>query len=1027
LLSDSPERGMMTRECAPVAHNMGRDSVASSTSRGRRRPFVLPLLLLVSRTAPLCALDPTKAPSQYRLDAWQTEDGLPQNSVKAIVQTRDGYLWLGTLEGLARFDGVRFTIFDRTNTPGLRSNHVHALAESPDGSLWIATYGGGLTRMKDGHFVCYTTADGLATDFVRSLYVDRQGVLWIGGVNAIMRFADGVFTTVHSMKGPTTLFALGFHGDRHGNLWVATGGLLRFRDGKLAATYTKKEGLPDDEVYSVFEDRSGTVWAGASGGSLSRLSGETFVRETRLPARSRITSMLEDRQGNLWLATQGDGVFRMQGRRVTAFTTKHGLSADFVFSLYEDREGTLWIGTNGGGIARLRDPKFTVYGTPEGLSENVVSALHEDSSGAVWIGTQGGGLDRLKDGRVSVFRPADGLASDNVVSVIEDRRGSVWIGTVGSGLCRLEGRRFTTYTTTDGIANNNIMSLLEDRRGRLWIGTEDGLTRREGGRFVTFTTRDGLSNPTVISMHEDRQGTLWFGTVGGGLNRLRDGVFTPYRFGSASANDADIIRSIAEDEQANGVLWIGTNGGGLIRFENGRFTRYTTENGLFDNAVHQVLEDRVGNLWLSSNKGISRVAKAELNEVARWNRRTVTSVAYDTADGMRSPECNGGTQPAAFRARDGRLWFATMNGVAVIDPERVLVNSETPPVVIEEVLADKRALDHGGNAEAPPGDGELEIRYTALSLQAPERVRFRYRLDGFDSAWVDAGTRRTAYYTNIPPGQYAFRVIACNNDGLWNESGASFSFRLKPHVYETAAFRIAMVAVTATIVGLILYAAHRYRLGRLLQIERIRTRIATDLHDDIGASLSQIALLSELARRQLDDGPAAPLARIAESSREVVATMSDIVWAVNPTRDHLEDLVHRMRRFASDTFTSAGIDFRFQAPSEDGQRALGADVRRQVLLVFKEAVNNVARHARCSEAEIELTLVGSLLSLRVTDNGRGFAPEAALDGHGLTSMRARARELGGDLQISSTPGRGAVVSWTIDLSRLERDRPAAGG
>jgi len=439
------------------------------------------------------------------------------------------------------------------------------------------------------------------------------------------------------------------------------------------------------------------------------------------------------------------------------------------------------------------------------------------------------------------------------------------------------------------------------------------------------------------------------------------------------------------------------------------------DDGLPCQNLFWIVEDDLGSLWVTCNDGVFSVPRGQLDEVADGARRTVDTVLYGQGDGMRNSECNGGQQPAGWKGADGRLWFPTGDGLVSIDPGNIHRNDMPPPTVVERVLVDDVEYD-AATAERifPPGGGRLQFDYTGLSLIAPETVRFRYRLEGFDEDWIEAGARRTAFYTNIPPGRYTFRVRAANNDGVWNEAGAAFPFRLTPHYYQTAWF----YALIALMLGLAAYAFHRYRLGRVLELERVRTRIATDLHDDIGASLSQIAILSEVVGRRMkgaDPAVGEPLSRIAASSRELVDSMSDIVWAVNPKRDRLRDVTQRMRRFASDTLSSKEIAFTFKTPDSSSGLRLGADLRRQVYLVFKESLNNAVRHSGCGRVEIEVEKGPESLSLVIRDDGRGFDPGGDHDGHGLQSMRRRAHELDGDLRIESSPGRGTVVHLVVPV------------
>lgn len=760
------------------------------------------------------ALDPRKALTQYSHRVWQTDDGLPQNYVHAIVQTRDGYLWLGTEEGLVRFDGLRFTVFDRDNTEALHNNYIFALCEDREGSLWIGTAGGGLTRFKNGTFVNLSTNDGLSGDIIRSIIEDREGSLWIGTASGLTRLKDGRFTSFTVKDGLAHDTVYSICEDRAGSLWIGTGGgLSRFAAGKFT-TYTVKDGLSHDMVRTVMEDRAGNLWIGTFGGGLARLRAGRFTTYTTSDGLSdnKIWSLGEDRDGGLWIGTDSGGLNRFRDGRFTTYSTKEGLTSDIVLSILEDREGSLWVGT-GGGLNRLKDAKFTAYTTRQGLAHDVVRSIYGDREGTLWIGTYGGGLSRFRDGAFINYTTKDGLAGDIVFSILEDRVGNLWVGTNGGGVSRLRDGNFTTYSRKQGLSNDIVRCIYEDRAGNVWIGTYGGgLNLFKRGKFIKYGKAEGLSSDFVLSIHEDRAGNLWVGTFGGGLNRFKDGRFTTYSTKQGLSNDT--VLAIYED--ADGSLWIGTNGGGLNLFKNGKIISITTKDGLFNDVVQHILEDRQGNLWMSCNKGIFRVRQQELYDFAAGKINSITSVSYGVADGMRSSECNGGSQPAGWKTRDGKLWFPTNQGVVMIDPEHLTVNELRPPVHIERVIIDKRAIDPTRQAELPPGKGELEFHYTGLSFLVPEKVRFKFKLDGYDDEWIDAGSRRVAYYTNISPGRYRFRVIAANNDGVWNETGAAVEFYLRPHFYQTKLFYV----LCAFTVGLLGYGLYLLRVRQLKKREK---------------------------------------------------------------------------------------------------------------------------------------------------------------------------------------------------------------
>ena len=843
----------------------------------------LTLAVLFSAARSNASLDPTKAITQYAHEIWRTEQGLPQNTVPAITQTHDGYIWMGTELGLVRFDGVQFTVFDEGNTPEFKSNVVMALLEDHLGRLWIGTQGGGLVSFKDGKFTSYTAAQGLSNDSILSLYEDHSGHLWVGtDGGGLDRFADGRFQTYTTKSGLIDDMVFAITEDRQGSLWVGThDGLNRLKDGVFTA-FTTREGLPLNYVRCLHQDRQGRLWVGTNGGGLSRFDGSAFTTFTARDGLSGndVLALFEDQSGTLWIGTNSGGLTRLRGGRFAAYTASDGLTSNDVQSIFEDREGCLWVGT-GGGLDHFKDGRVTTFAAPEGLSRDVVLPVYEGQDGSLWLGTAGGGLNRLKGGKVTTYTTRDGLSNDFIFSIAGDPDGGLWIGT-RKGLNHFHNDKFTTYTTQQGLANDIVLVTYIDREGVLWLGGRGGLSRFQNGKIVNYGKKDGLSNEFVMSIEEASDGSLWVGTGGGGLNRFKNGVFTVYT--SQQGLSSDVV--LATHQDAQGRLWIGTQGGGLDCMRDGKFTSYRMRDGLFDEAIFRILEDDAGSLWMSSNRGIFRVSKQQLEDFAAGKIARITSTSFGVPDGMKSVECNGGFQPAGWKTRDGRLCFPTMKGVSIVDP-RYRADALPFPVRIEAVSAGGHLYDPSAAGQLPPGRGQLDIYYTALGFRSPKDIRFRYMLEGFEDEWVEAGGRRVAYYTNLRPGHYRFRVLARGEDEKWNEANVPCDIYLAPHFYQAYWFYGLCGLLLVSLLG----GAHELKVQTLARKEReLAARVEERTHDlreeVIKRTQAQIELLK--SREDLET-------RVEERTRELKQAKEVAEAASKAKSEFLATMSHEIR------------------------------------------------------------------------------------------------------------------------------------
>jgi PAS domain S-box-containing protein len=827
----------------------------------KRSASILTPLLLTWSLACLPAyasLDPARGLTQFTQDVWNAQTGLPQSSVLAIAQTQDGYLWIGNEDGLTRFDGVRFTVFDRDNTPELQSNDIRSLVVDHQNSLWIGTNGGGLTRYREGHFTTFTSRDSLLNDAITTLFEDSDGDLWIGtDGGGLCRLSNGTFTRYTTREGLPGNAVLSIAGKAGDGVWVGTyNGLAHIR-ADVVTTYTIRNGLPRNDIRGLLVDRQGNVWIGTDGGGLCRFSNgkfETLTTANGLSSNS-VGVIAQDSAGTLWIGTRDNGLCRLSKGRFDAYSTKQGLPANNIWAIFEDREGNLWLGLKSGGLVRLKNGNFTTITSHEGLSSDTVLAVLEASDGTVWAGTQGAGLNRIKDGKIIVYKEAQGLPSNTVFSLAQDASGAIWIGT-SKGLARFQnGRLLIDFAGTSSLPNEVVKCIYRDQEGDLWIGTHSGLSHYHDGRYINYSSRDGLSNNNILSIYQDQQNSVWIGTSGGGLNRFRDGHFT--QFGLREGLSNSVVFSVTGDP--DGTLWIGTDGGGLDRFKDGKFTALTTRMGLFDDSIFNILDDREGSLWMSSNRGVFRVARHQLDAVIQGRSKTITSVAFGISDGMRSKECNGGFQPAGWQGAHGTLYFPTMGGLSFIRPRDVQANRTLPGIVIERITIDGKSYDPDKSFRVPPGNGQLEFQFTAVNLTSPEKIRFAYMLDGFDRDWVDSEDRRTAFYTNIPPGNYHFRVKACTPENLCRNLEDPVLISLQPHFYQTYAF-----AVLSTLAGLAVFAL-AFRL-RMRQIRANETKLVLLVDERTRALAHHARALQESEKR----------------FRQLAENIHEIFWMVDP-------------------------------------------------------------------------------------------------------------------------------------------------
>lgn len=761
---------------------------------------------------PALCLDPYKGLGQYVYRTWGIDQGLPQSTVFAVSQSNDGYLWVATQEGYARFDGSEFEIFDKTRAAEIRNNLVLTLLAARDGSLWVGT-NDGLIRHKTQGIEVFTSKEGLPSSAIHVLLESRDGSLWIGTRSGLSRFAGGKivpFSTSIKLPHPVVT---ALAEDHTGRLWIGTlGGLLTYKDGQLAAP---PAGIPSDHILGLYTSQDGTMWIGTNENGLYAYRFGRLLHygpAEGLPS-SQINVVFEDKSGTMWIGTVDRGVGRFREGRFDFPAGEPSLLGG-ISSFVEDREGNLWVGASSG-LTRISQGDVMPFSASEGLADDAVFALSGDSSGRLWVAT-GKALQVLNG---SQFAPSRDWGIENILTSWVARDGTVWIGTMDRGLYGISGEKRIQFREEDGLGSDTVLSLFEGRDGTLWVGTARGLKRVINRKLEPGSTGGSFSGEAVSVIFEDRKGTLWAGTQDGGLNRIVNGAVTS--FTTANGLASDTVLALHEDRR--GTMWIGTAGAGLSRYRDGRFSSINTRQGLYDDNVMAILEDGSENLWMSCNKGIFRVSLNELNAAANGSNERVRSIGYGLADGMKSRECMGGTQPVAWKTPDGRLWFATTRGVAMINPDDLRTEERAAPVLIQDVLADRNRIEPNGKTKLPPGTKTLEFRYTGFHFRAPEQLRYQYRLEGFDSRWIDAAGRRVAYYTSLPPGEYQFQVRASTDGKRWSNAPAVTSFSLQPFFYQTPTFWIA----SAFSIIALSWGAHRSRV-RLIRASAERFKLLFD-------------------------------------------------------------------------------------------------------------------------------------------------------------------------------------------------------
>ena len=962
---------------------------------------------------PAAALDPGKTLTQYSHRIWGQEEGLFQPTIYSILQTRDGFLWLGTQDSLIRFDGMHFREFDGVDETGFHQSLIRSLLEDPHGNLWVGSIGAGIAKISPtGTLTHYTMKQGLPADNAFCLDSDSNDRIWIctnQGLAVLSHDSVHVFTTADGLPSNQIRSTCRLP---DGTRWVAglDFGLSRW-NGSRFESYSGTDISAKESITALACAGDGTVWVGKASGLTAIHAGRSRSLTTSdgLPD-NEISSIVSGPDGSIWIGTN-DGISRFRNGELSVYRTRDGLSHSLVLSLYIDREGSLWAGTKDG-LDQFTDAKVTPYTRNEGMLSNEAGPLMEDNDGRLWVGTLDGGLNSFDGHRFRHLTTANGLIDNTILSLALDRNDDLWVGT-SKGVNRLRnGNVITTYTRRQGLAGAEIRDLFVDLKGTLWAGTNRGLSRFDGNRFVSGSEISPFASEGILALAGGQTVRLFASTEGPGFYSLRNNAWVSYPL--------DVIRSVDcyfFDHERHSA-WMGTLGSGLLRWKNGVFTHVRVKDGLYDNRIYSIVRDEASNLWMASSKGIFRVSQSELENFAAGRIHSVTSIPFST--GQLRFECQSGVQPAACRTRDGRLWFSTTNGLVVVDPRHLVSNRVAPPVQITAILINGRRVNPFENIQLKPSERNLEIRYAGLSFIAPEKVSFRYILDGYEKTWTDAGSRRQAFFTNLPPGRFRFKVMARNADGIWSVQPALLSFTIEPTLYQRSWFFPSL----ALALGLLMIAGHRVRIRQLKRRFDIvlaeRSRIARELHDTLLQGLSGITMQLQALFIKL---PASKerqfLGDIIQDASRCSAEARHSLWGLRATGTAASlDFSDKLAKLSRQAVEGKPISLALKL--QPVSLIAFPEIEYQLLRLTQEAISNTVVHAKAKNLEIELSLERRLLQLTLEDDGIGFDidREAPFGHFGLIGMQERAEEIGADLNVTTLPGGGTKISLSLLLQQL---------
>ncbi len=944
----------------------------------------------------------------YTIRSWQSQDGLPEETVQAFAQTPDGYLWVGTSGGLLRFDGARFHLFAHENTPAFGENSVFCLLAAHDGGLWIGTDGSGLIEWRNGVFHAYSAEKGQTASFVRALAEDRNGLLWVATDDGLFWARNGRMERADKPLGLPVFNVHAVMEDRTGRIWVGGARLYSLKKGQHHE-YSLPENDSRNKVKSFLQTANGNIWVGTVGG-LYRLRPGTDRFEPVPGVSGTIRSLREAPNGELWAGSIGEGIFRIRGQRVTRLQAPTALVSNTVLSIFADSDRDLWIGTQAG-MMRLSRTPVRVLALPT-AADSDFGTVALDADGSLWAASNQ--LVHLLSGRPAPFN-LPGLEGARVRNVMRSRDGSLWIGTDGSGVYHLSPAGTKHFTTHEGLVNNFVRVFLESRDGSLWIGTDNGVSHLDRGAFHNYTGQNGLAYNSIRSLLENRDGTILIGTEHG-LSQLRNGEFLHDAMTAALADE----KVWALHQDADGGMWIGTRAHGLYRYRDGRLFHFTTANGLASDSIYCILEDRQGHFWFSGPSGVMLLNRGELDAEAMGGEEPLSLRIFRADEGGKSVQFYGGTQPAGALNTAGEAWFPTSQGLWSIRPNE-LEHPFVSNLKIDTVTVDGRSVPLMKKLNMDAGSDRVEIAYEPVLLRSQEGLRFRYKLDRYDRDWTYANTQRLATYTNLPAGQYTFLVEVWESDHPGRTAQASIEFFKQPIFYRTPWF-VALCVLFVALVSILAYQVRMKQIhGRFKAVLAERTRLAREMHDTlIQGCVSISALLEAASSSEVDDNEsrAHMIEYAATQIRTTVDEARQAVWNLRGEERAPVDLETSLERMAERIGREHGVEMVYRLHGKPF--AINLPATHELMMVAREAVFNAILHGRAKQVEAEICYACESLSLTVKDDGEGFdASEPFSDEHfGLRGMRERIHRFDGKFEIESIPRHGTRIRVEIPSAKI---------